>query len=340
MGDKIIKCHFNLFQEGRKYTGHHRSYILESAVKTCYAPETREKIQLREALGYLGHGRRVIARKMQLEEVEPVRLPDGSTIIVENVPSNVTVFFEVNKNGDVEHHQEILETAPGNVVAGLNASKVGGFSWACGGADGGALGATKITNFHGFDYVTNPGFSANRGYILENADGQTRDLILESICKLGVDDKTAEEYLKSWVASAQLRAMDLEDRLEDAAIYEDALREAVEAKDNEVAALKKQLSDIAEAGEKRKKTILECAEKSVVVVPDRVLQSLISMASEADFGEIINFYESASRLVSRNNLPVPGSTTGGPAVAQRPKLSEVEYGTAEAGYDFSESQFL
>ena len=55
---QIIECSFNLFKEGRQYTGHHRQYVLESALKTCNAPETREKIKLREALGYLGHGRR------------------------------------------------------------------------------------------------------------------------------------------------------------------------------------------------------------------------------------------------------------------------------------------
>jgi hypothetical protein len=332
----IIKCHFNLFQEGRKYTGHHRNYILESAVKTCYAPETREKIQLREALGYLGHGRRVIARKMQLEEVEPVHLPDGSTVIVENIPSNVTVFFEVGRDGGVEHHQEILETAPGKVVTGLNVSKVGGFSWACGGKDGGAAGATKISDFHGFDYVMNPGFAANRGYILENADGQTRDMILESICKMGVDDQQAEKYLNSWVASAQIQVMDLEEKLDQAAIYEDALRETLEGRESEIASLKGSISRHEEAAESRRKMILECAGKSVVVVPERVLNAMISMAEEADFHEIIGFFESASR-VDLDRLPLPGTTK-----QEKQKIpsiyrpSEVEYGRANAGIDFLE----
>ena len=335
MGD-IIKCNFNLLQEGRKYTGHHRNYILESAIKVCYAPETREGIRLREKLGYLGHGRREIARKLELSEVEPVKLPDGSTIIVENIPSNITTFFEVNKDGCVEHHQELLDTAPGKVVSGLNASKVGGFSWACGGVDGGALGATRITNFHGFDYVMNPGFAENRGYILENADGKTRDMILESICKMGIEDKDADRYLNHWVASAQLHALDLEEQLEQAAIYEDAMREELEGKGSQIEAMQKTINDEANAKEARKKLVLECAGKSVIVVPDKVIDAMLSMSNEADFYEILGFFESAGR-VNMRTLPLPGHDTKERTTLppQFRPTDNAEYGRAAAGYDFS-----
>lgn len=333
MGE-TIKCTFNLFDEGRKYTGHHRNYILESAIKACYAPETREGIRLREKLGYLGHGRREIARKLQLAEVEPVRLPDGSTIIVENIPSNITTFFEVHQDGTVEHHQEILETGPGKVVSGLNASKVGGFSWACGGQDGGALGATRITDFHGFDYVMNPGFAKNRGYILENADGKTKDAILESICKQGVTDADAERYLKSWVASAQLHNMELEEKLEQAAIYEDALREELEGKAAIIESMQKSIDEAKAVAELRKQRILEAAEKSVIVVPERVLDAMLSMSSEADFFNIIGFFESASR-VNLSTLPLPGQDGNRTKLAPQYQPSEVEYGRAIAGYDFA-----
>jgi len=337
MGE-TIKCTFNLFEEGRQYTGHHRNYILESAIKACYAPETREGIRLREKLGYLGHGRREIARKLQLAEVEPVKLPDGSTIIVENIPSNITTFFEVNKDGIVEHHQEILETAPGKVVSGLNASKVGGFSWACGGQDGGAMGATRIVDFHGFDYVMNPGFAKNRGYILENADGMTKDAILESICKQGVTDTDAERYLNSWVVSAQLRAMELDEKLEQAAIYEDALREDLEGKAATIEAMQKSIADAEAAAEARKQRILEAASKSVVVVPERVIDAMLSMAGEAEFHEVIGFFEAASR-VDLGRLPLPGSND-----EQKRRFASLppqyrpaeDYGRASQGFDFAD----
>jgi hypothetical protein len=332
---EIIKCKFNLFNEGRKYTGHHRNYILESAVRTCYAPETREGIKLREKLGYLGHGRRQLARKLALAEVEPVKLPDGTMIIVENVPSNVTVFFEVGKDGAVEHHQEILESEPGKVVAGLNASRVGGFSWACGGADGGPLGATTVTGFHGFDYVMNPGFSANRGYILEDADGNGRDMILESICKAGVEDKKAEQYLNSWVASVQFRAADLEQRLEEAAVFEDSLRETAEKQASEIEILKQTITGLSGSSEVRKRLVLECAAKNVVAVPDRVIDAMVSMSNEKDFFEIVSFFESAARC-DINGLPLGGQDRPKRFIQRASQPQEIEYGSAAAACDFSE----
>ena len=332
---QTIKCNFNLFQEGRKYTGHHRNYILESAVKTCYSPETRERMQLREMLGYYGHGRRELAGRLALTEMSTIKLPDGSTMLVENIPSNVTTFFEVDKQGNVQHHQELLDTEPGRIVEAMNASKVGGFSWACGGSDGSANGATLISSCVGFDYVKNPGFSANRGYILESADGgATRDMILESICKMGIEDKKAEQYLEYWNASAILENAALQEKLDQAAIYEDALREQVELKAGEVTALSGQLQGLTGTLENRKKIILEGASKSVVVIPEHILESLISMADEKDFQNIISFYESASRI-NLKGLPIGEHQKI--TIKQVPGSQDPEYGTAAAGFSFEES---
>jgi len=331
---QIIKCNFNLFQEGRKYTGHHRTYILESAIKTCYAPETREGLKLREKLGYFGHGRREMARKVAIAEVEPIKLPDGSTILTENIPSNVTVGFEVDKNGNVDHSQELLDTEPGKVVAGLNASKVGGFSWACGGSDGGSIGATRLTTFQGFDYVMNPGFSMNRGYILESADGATADLILENICKAtGLDDKGAENVLRQWVASSVLENASLQDQLEQAAIYEDALREDLETRERGLRQTTESLTSLQKAAEKRKALIMECASKSIVVVPQKVLDAMIGMADASDFDKLVGYFESASR-VDLKGLPIGEHTPR--TVKSKPTANreDAEFGSAGSAVDF------
>ena len=73
-GPQTISCSFSLLDEGRKYTGNHRKYLIENARDICYSDATREKIKLREAFGYYGHGRRVISGKMSLGEVEAVTL--------------------------------------------------------------------------------------------------------------------------------------------------------------------------------------------------------------------------------------------------------------------------
>lgn len=108
-----ITCSFSLLDEGRKYTGNHRKYLIENAREICYSDATREKIALREAFGYYGHGRRIIAGKMNLSEVEAVTLPDGSAAIISNIPSNLTVAFDVAEDGKVTHTQEILDTDTG-----------------------------------------------------------------------------------------------------------------------------------------------------------------------------------------------------------------------------------
>ncbi len=309
MANETIKINFSLLDEGRKYTGHHRKYILESARTVCYSPETREGIQLREKFGFLGHGRRVLAGKLQLGETELVKLPGGQSILLENIPSNVTTFFEVAQDGRVEHHQELLlENDPGKTVFGLHKSRVGGFSWACGGYDGAATGSTKINSFEGFDYVLNPGFSANRGYILESANAVTRDVILENIEKLGVADP--EQRLESWSASVQFYASELEERLSQAGIYESIMEDRLETYNDDRVAMSKTIlilkSEMEQMTQTRERIITECAKQSIVVIPDSVQQAMISMSNESDFHAMTNFFESARRI-DLNQFPVPGS---------------------------------
>ncbi|MFR6518537.1 MAG: hypothetical protein ACLUPV_04500 [Bilophila wadsworthia] len=218
-----LNCSFSLLDEGRQYTGNHRKYIIENAREICNSPATKEKIRLREALGFYGHGRRILAGKMNIGEVEAVTLPDGGKAIVSNIPSNVTVAFDVSPEGVVSHSQEVLDTETGKIVSTLHASRVGGFSWACPGVDGGRGKPTRLSGFSGFDYVLNPGFSSNRGYILEGAAdtaGQEQ-MILECLAATVKDDRKAEEYLAGWKLDTQARLAALED-----AIFESTARQA------------------------------------------------------------------------------------------------------------------
>lgn len=314
-----VECKFNLFEEGRSYTGNHRSYILESAKKVSVDPAVSEMINLREALGYYGHGRRILARKMRLSEVEAVAMPDGSKIVVSNIPSNVTTSFVVNDDGTVLHKQEFLDTETGKIAASLHKSKVGGFSWACPGRDGGSIGLTKITGFEGFDYVLNPGFSANRGYVLESSgeNGVDRDMILESIAATGVDDKQAEALLNGWVAQAQIEAVELRDRLIESEIYESTLLGKISERDdiiadNEAAMEERDIAfsdleakqqeyiaSIASAEQSRKDLIKFIAETSPVFLPEAAMQALI----DADFDKARPILESV-RKVDLTQVPV------------------------------------
>lgn len=302
---EIIECKFNIFQEGRTYTGHHRKYMLESAISSCYDPKTREKIALREAVGFFGHGRREMAGKVKIREVEAIKLPNGATVITENVPACVTVGFEIDKEGNVTHRQEILDTAAGKAISALNRSRVGGFSWACGGADGGAMGLTRLTSFEGFDYVIDPGFSANRGYVLESAgEPATLDMILESISSAtGVERPAAEAAFHNWVASGMYEAAILRNNLEQASVIQDSLQENIEGLEGQLVAVKSELATVAASTHKRQQLIMECASKSTVHVPESVLTALVNMNSESDLVMVSNFLEAAGR-VNLETLPV------------------------------------
>lgn len=307
----ILECAYNLFHEGRKYTGNHRNYILENARGIAESEATKEKIKLREALGYYGHGRRVLAKKMDLTEVEAVKLPDGGTAIISNVPSNVTTAFTVADDGTVTHSQEILDTETGKIVSGLHKSRVGGFSWACPGSDGGRNGATRLSGFSGFDYVLNPGFALNRGYVLESAadgeSGVTPDQILESVAAAVGDDDRAEKLLRGWQADAHFRAMELEDQLEQAALYESALLEKLTGKEKDLADLDNRIRAAVQAQEDEKAKLRGMVDFIVESCPFFIPEDVQHAMFEANFDRARQVFESARATVDLNQLPVPGT---------------------------------
>ena len=291
MSEKI-ECSFSLLDTKRKYTGQHRKYVIENARNICYSPITREKLEKREAYGFYGHGRRILCGKMDIQEVDVITLPDGGQAMVSNIPSNVTVKFEIDNNGTVSHIQEILDTETGKIVSSLNASKVGGFSWACPGKDGGAMTTTILTGFSGFDYVLAPGFSSNRGYILESA---RRDAILESVAAITGDDRKAEQLVAGW----QLQDMDISS-WEDA-VFEsrDAYFKLKEQNEDLIARLasyeKKSLaseSEMANLKDSYRSTLMEFVEALPVFIPSSAMEFLM----EGDFNRARGILESAKRI--------------------------------------------
>jgi hypothetical protein len=318
---QILECSFNIFNEGRKYTGNHRKYVLENALSIASSDATREKISLREAFGYYGHGRRILARKMRLQEVETVKMPDGSSILLSNIPSNVTTSLVIEDDGTVRHSQEILTTETGQIVESLHQSKVGGFSWACPGADGGSKRATMLSGFEGFDYVLNPGFAMNRGYVLESADSFDKDIILESISAVVNDDAKAEQLLAGWRSDSYFEAMELRERLEQAEIYESALLEKITGKERDFDSLTHQFKSAVKAQEDEKGRVkLICdfiIESAPFFIPEEVQHALM----EARFDKVQQIFEAAKR-VDFGQYPIVGQ--GKSKQAEKPDNSRYQ----------------
>lgn len=291
---KTISASFNLFNEGRQYTGNHRKYVLESVQAMIASPATRERIQLREGLGYLGHGRRQILGKLDPGEVEQIRLPSGEMLLVENIPACVTTALTIGDDGTVTHTQELLDTKPGQVAQALNDSKVGGFSWATGGNDGGAFGATRVKSFHGFDYVMNPNFSSNRGYaIFESAEGQGEGLILESLSNMGINRDDAGLYLRNWQLSAVLEMEGLNERLEQSAILESALRDDLQGTQARLAQLEAEFK----AREEGRQQILESVLSGLTIaIPKPAVEAIARMSNPEDAKALAMILEKAAKI--------------------------------------------
>ena len=330
--DSIISCTFSLFDEGRKYTGRHRKYLLQNAKNICYSPETREKIKLREAFGFYGHGCRQLAKKASVEEVEAIELKDGNTVIISNIPSNVTLAFDVTDDGTITHTQEILDTEPGRIVSGLHASKVGGFSWACSGDDRGMSGITHLSGFSGFDYVLAPGFSGNRGYVLESANGDMEQLILESVAATVGDDAKAEQYVKGWMSDSHARLALLEEQ-----IFASEARQAELLAEQERlgGALTEAVAARLEADEKT--LILESGVKELLsaiqenlpfFIPEPAMHDMLN----GDFSRARIVFESASR-VDFSQFPLSGGERRGEPHRQGSASTpeDPEYGSAKYG---------
>lgn len=333
MAKNLIPCSFSLLSEGRKYTGQHRKYLIENAREICYSPATRERIKLREALGYYGHGRRVLCNKMNLQEVDVITLPDGTQAMVSNVPSNVTTRFDVAEDGTVTHEQEILDTETGKIVSGLHASRVGGFSWACPGEDGGRTSTTRLKGFSGFDYVLQPGFAQNRGYVLESAIG-LRDKVLESVAAVVKDDKKAEQLAAGWQFSYQARIGELEDMIFESESelvdlrdqYRGIQRELVDAIANKSKA-EAELENFKHNFE----GVLESIRDSFpFFIPENVMQDMMN----GDFTRAKAIFESASEF-NFASVPVRGrKNKTEPVIMQdNAQIEPPEYGSA--GYGFT-----
>ena len=252
--------------------------------------------------------------------------------MVSNIPSNVTTKFNVSADGTVTHAQEILDTETtetGRIVSRLNESRVGGLSWACPGNDGGSKSPSKLTGFAGFDYVLNPGFSANRGYVLESAHS---DMLLESVAAVVGDDKKAEQLVAGW-------RMDELNRIPEpgAAVFESGARffKAVGEKDE----LQKQLTEaVMESarikGELEKtKGVFEGAIRLLAddlpfFIPEEVQHAML----EGDFNRAHVLFESAKR-VDYGSLPLPGVQFKPEYIPlQSQHREDPEQGTAEYGF--------
>lgn len=299
-----ITCTFNIFDSGREYSGIKRGYVLDNIKKAINSPFTQERIKLREAVGYVGHGLREMAGKLNLGEVDSINLGNGQRAMVKALPACVTTGLEVDDQGNITHTQEVLDNDEGRALLGLHRSKVGGFSWAAGGAKAGLN--TLIDKIYGFDYVVNPNFAANRGYVLDSAEGDdiTEQAVLDSMISAGVDKDQAAERLNSWYASAvmesashQSRAADLEAQVTELTLKNQEL-------EKQLSEAQQIITDSAnDAAGQREQLLRDFARDYPVHIDPDKLVSLATATSTDDLVGLRQILDSVSR-VNVSTLPL------------------------------------
>ncbi|MDE7065586.1 MAG: hypothetical protein K2O70_08995, partial [Desulfovibrionaceae bacterium] len=209
----------------------------------------------------------------------------------------------------VTHTQEILDTETGKIVAGLHASRVGAFSCACPGEAGQLTRPTMLSGFSGFDYVLQPGFSANRGYVLESASDQA-DLILESVAAVVGNDARAEQLLAGWKLDAQNRMVEMENaifesenRFAEAMMERKDMAERLESAESDRDAMKRAL---AEEKSNFKGILESIADSLPFFIPEAVMHELLN----GDFTRARGIFESARRF-DFSQVPIDKGTGGG-----------------------------
>ena len=229
MGLKTGRISYSLRDRGRVFRGTPRSFDTAAIARAINSGETQERVKNRDMHGYFGHWPRV---KFGLNPQEG-GLANGKPVTLE--PALVTTFLSAKDDGTVEHEVEFLDTAPGRAASRMFQSKVGGFSSAI---------DTKSPQFFGFDFVTEPNFTTNRGYAFDGVEDDSEVVL---------DD--AAEYEKDM--------SDLVATLDGVQSEVEALRAQLAASQNSVADLSVTVERMADENE----VFLDAIAKHSVVKP-------------------------------------------------------------------------
>lgn len=217
---KTQRITFNLRERGYSHLGQDRSNVdIEAWINAINSKASQELIKSGGMLGYYGHQVRM------LWGVNPpeTAILDGKLITI--TPALRTVELYADKDGNVTHRQEFLETAFGESALDNYTKKIGGFSLATNRVvQGGMIIPTMPC---GADYVFQPNYALNVGdgalYDSIHADGQ--DIVSATIRASFLemyDSVHATNFYKAEAEALRERALEAERKIEQA--YENKMR--------------------------------------------------------------------------------------------------------------------
>ncbi len=202
MGKKTGIIKYNLLDRMRKHRGQERNFDTAAAERLLNGPAVQERIRLGDMTGYFGHWPRV---QFGLDPAEG-GIVSGKQVSLE--PCVRTTFLKAYPNGDVEHEQEFLDTTSGKIAERIYGSNAYGFSSAI---DAKRLGAIQVpTGFFGFDFVKEPNYSANRGYVVALDGVIDSEDVLDAVAERNDLFDTVNRMLDEQAAAHQMTLVTLD----------------------------------------------------------------------------------------------------------------------------------
>lgn len=293
---RTVTDRFSLVENTRKYTPQNgRNYIVSAVRATLESPEVKERIALGEMFGYYGHTNRALYHRetgsLDLPESCTVTI-DGQKVVLFNVPSNRTLAISVDDDGVVSHTQEILDTAPGRIVDGMERSMAGGWSWATSGPT--REGVSSVQGFSGVDYVATPNYiSLNRTSAMLESVTDVDQWRIDCLANVGYATDSARSLL------AHMDLMKRDDLMLESAhrlpvcesqilMLQGQLLHMQDAMREQVAML-----ESANAIKDRREDLLKTAQRLLpVFMTDKQRNALLHMATPDDLDEVCAMLES------------------------------------------------
>lgn len=147
---------YNVRERGRKHLGQNRNFDTVALAALINGPAVQERVKHGDMLGYFGHWPRI---KLGMNPSEGGVI-DGKVVSIP--PALRTIELSADKDGNVSHRAEFLDTNEGRIAERMFQSKAGGFSSAIDAVPGTSPQVAR--DFWGFDYVFSPNYSTNRGH--------------------------------------------------------------------------------------------------------------------------------------------------------------------------------
>lgn len=173
MGTKTGKITYNVHERGRQYTGKDRSLDLPALASLVNGNAVQERVRNRDLNGFYGHW---IRARFGLTPPESIVF-DGRMVNIE--PAFVTTHLSADDEGNITHEAEFLDTDAGAIAERLFKSKQGGFSSAI--RTEPQYGRHMPTIFAGFDYVFEPNYTTNRGYVFDSAGFGSDEILFDAV---------------------------------------------------------------------------------------------------------------------------------------------------------------